>query len=207
MMQGNSRQWAGTTPLDCPFCGSLATNVTVTLFIATSLDGKIAGPDDDVSWLFTDADYGYSSFYSEVDALVMGRGTYKVVNTFGEWPYKGRRTYVVSRKETPEITTPDTIAFCGTLPDLIEKLDEEGRQKVWLVGGGELVTSFLQQGLLDELVVSLHPVLLGKGVPLFPASFPRAILDLKSVMSYDSGLVQLRYAVMADDTDDEEEPE
>lgn len=181
--------------------------MTVTLFIATSLDGKIAGPDDDVSWLFTDADYGYSSFYSEVDALIMGRGTYKVVNTFGEWRYTGRRTYVVSRSEPPEITTPDTTAYCGGLPELIEKLEEEGREKVWLVGGGELVSSFLQQGLIDELVVSLHPVLLGKGVPLFPASFPRAILDLKSVKPYESGLVQLRYAVMADDTDEEEDEE
>ncbi len=179
--------------------------MTVTLFIATSLDGKIAGPDDDVSWLFTDADYGYSAFYSEVDALVMGRGTYKVVNTFGEWPYKGRRTYVVSRTEEVAVTTPDTVAFCGTLADLVEKLDEEERKTVWLVGGGELVTSFLQQGLIDELVVSLHPVLLGRGVPLFPTSFPRAILDLKSVNSYDSGLVQLRYAVMRDDTDDLED--
>ncbi len=185
--------------------GSFQTNVTVTLFIATSLDGKIAGPDDDVSWLFTDADYGYGSFYAEVDALVMGRGTYKVVNTFGEWPYKGRRTYVVSRKEMTEITSPDTTSYCGGLPELIEMLEEEGREKVWLVGGGELVTSFLQQGLLDELVVSLHPVLLGKGVPLFPASFPRAILDLKSVKPYESGLVQLRYAVMADNTDEEDE--
>jgi dihydrofolate reductase len=173
--------------------------VKVILFIATSLDGRIAGPDDDISWLFTDADYGYSDFVSKVDALIMGRGTYQVVNTFGDWPYKGKKTFVVTRSKDITVTTALTTAFNGDLVDLVADLSEQGCERVWLVGGGELVTSFVQQELIDEIIVSLHPVLLGTGVPLFTGIFPRVMLDLEGIESYDSGLVQLRYAVVPKD--------
>ena len=173
--------------------------MTVILFIAASLDGYIAGPDDDLSWLFTDADYGFSSFYSDIDTLVMGRGTYEVIRTFGEWPYPGKRTIVVSRSSGLDIETPLTELFCGKLPELIERLNADECRKVWLVGGGELVRSFLEQGLLDEISVSMHPILLGKGVPLFPGGFRRTLLLLKDTKAFEGGLVQLNYHVMPDD--------
>jgi len=173
--------------------------VTVILFIAASLDGYIAGPDDDLSWLFTDADYGFSSFYSGVDTLVMGRGTYDVVRSFGEWPYPGKRTVVVSRSSEVEIDTPDTELYSQDLPGLIEHLESTERKKVWLVGGGELVRSFLEQELLDEITVSMHPILLGTGVPLFPGGFRRTMLLLKDTEVFDGGLVQLNYHVMPDE--------
>ena len=173
--------------------------VTVTLFIAASLDGYIAGPDDDLSWLFTDADYGFSDFYSEVDTLIMGRGTYDVVQSFGEWPYKDKRTVVVSRKGDVQIDTPDTEVYSSDLPSLIERLREKECNNVWLVGGGELVRSFLEQGLLDQLTVSMHPILLGKGVPLFPGGFRRTMLLLKDTEIFEGGLVQLNYHVLPDD--------
>ena len=175
--------------------------MTVILFIAASLDGYIAGPDDDLSWLFTDADYGFSSFYSGVDTLVMGRGTYEVIRTFGEWPYPGKRTIVVSRSPSLNLETPDTELYCEDLPGLVTRLAEEGCERVWLVGGGELVRSFLEQGLLDEISVSMHPILLGTGVPLFPGGFRRTLLLLKDTAVFDGGLVQLNYHVMPDDED------
>lgn len=175
--------------------------MTVTLFIAASLDGYIAGPDDDLSWLFTDADYGFSNFYSGVDTLVMGRGTYDVIRTFGEWPYADRKTLVVSRRADVSVDTPLTEVFSGELPALIELLQSEGCDNVWLVGGGELVRSFLEQGLLDQITVSMHPILLGKGVPLFPGGFRRTLLLLKDVNSFEGGLVQMTYHVMPDDPD------
>lgn len=180
--------------------GTLA-GVTVTLFIATSLDGYIAGPDDDLSWLFTDTDYGFSAFYAESDTLIMGRGTYDVTKSFGEWPYKGKRNIVVSRSGGIEVTTPDTQIASGDLAELLQKLSDEGAEKVWLVGGGELVRSFLDKGLLDRITVSMHPVLLGKGIPLFPGGFPRTLLQLDNVTPYDTGLVQLDYIVMPDEED------
>jgi len=173
--------------------------VTVILFIAASLDGYIAGPDDDLSWLFTDADYGFSRFFSGVDTLIMGRGTYEVIRSFGDWPYPGKRTVVVSRSSALNIETPETELFSGDLPELISQLTEDESQRVWLVGGGELVRSFLEQGLLDEISVSMHPILLGKGVPLFPGGFRRTLLLLKDTTVFDGGLVQLNYHVMPDD--------
>lgn len=173
--------------------------MTVILFIAASLDGYIAGPDDDLSWLFTDADYGFSSFYADVDTLIMGRGTYDVIRGMGEWPYPGKRTIVVSRSADLEIDTELTEVYSADLPGLVEHLRNEECKNVWLVGGGELVRSFLKQGLLDEITVSMHPILLGTGVPLFPGGFPRTMLMLKDTTVFDGGLVQINYHVMPDD--------
>lgn len=178
--------------------------MTVTLFIATSLDGYIAGPDDDLSWLFTDADYGFSSFYVGVDTLIMGRGTYEAVRGMGAWPYEGKRTIVVSRKAGLDLEVPNVEHHSGDLPSLIDHLADAGRKNVWLVGGGELVRSFLEQGLLDRITVSMHPILLGKGVPLFPGGFHRTLLLLENTKTFEGGLVQLNYHVMPDDEDDEE---
>lgn len=169
----------------------------VTLFIASSLDGYIAGPDDDLSWLFTDADYGFLDFFADTQALIMGKGTYHVVRTFGDWPYPGKATYVVSRQDPVEISTPDTFSYEGELPGLLERITADGHEHVWLVGGGQLVRSFLNAKLVDRIVVSVHPVLLGTGVALFPGGFPKTRLVLENAEAYDSGLVQLTYSVAA----------
>ena len=177
--------------------------MTVTLFIATSLDGYIAGPDDDLSWLFTDADYGFSSFFGKVDTLIMGRGTYEAVRGMGPWPYEGKRTFVVSRRADLLLDAPNVQLHAGDLKALIGRLAGENCGNVWLVGGGELVRSFLEQGLLDRITVSLHPILLGKGVPLFPGGFHRTMLLLENTKTFEGGLVQLNYHVIPDeDLDD-----
>jgi dihydrofolate reductase len=168
-----------------------------TLFIATSLDGYIAGPDDDMSWLFTDTDYGFDEFYQSVDTLIMGRGTYDVVRKLGRWPYNGKRTMVVTRSEKIDITTADTAYFNGSLVDLEKMLKEQGVQRSWLVGGGELVAGYLNAGLVEQVNVSVHPVLLGTGVPLFPSGFPKTLLELIDAEAFDSGLVQIRYRIKA----------
>jgi dihydrofolate reductase len=169
--------------------------VLTTLFIATSLDGYIAGPDDDLSWLFTDTDYGFDEFFESVDTLIMGRGTYDVVRKMGKWPYRGKRTMVVTRSEKIEITTADTAYFNGSLKNLEELLKEQGTKRSWLVGGGELVAGYLEEGLIEEVVVSVHPVILGKGVQLFPPGIQKTKLSLINAEAFDSGLVQLRYKV------------
>lgn len=169
--------------------------VTVTLFVATSLDGYLAGPDDDLSWLFTDQDYGFEDFFEEVDTLIMGRGTYEVVCGFGKWPYGDKANVVVTRNPDLEVDTPGTTVFSAALPDLLKELEEDGAEKIWLVGGGELVRSFLSENLIDEIMVSLHPVLLGEGVRLFPHGFPHTPLGLIGATQYENGLVQLNYRV------------
>ncbi len=179
--------------------------MSVILFIAASLDGYIAGPDDDLSWMFTDADFGFSDFYSDVDTLIMGRGTYEVVRSYLDWPYPGKRVIVVSRNPDNEADTPLTEIYSDDLADLLTRLDGEGAKKIWLVGGGELVQSFLKRDLLDEITVSMHPILLGNGVSLFLGGFPRTMLMLKDMKSYEGGLVQLNYHVMPAEDDEADE--
>jgi dihydrofolate reductase len=170
--------------------------MTTILFIATSLDGYIAGPDDDVSWLFTNEDYGFSECYDSVDALIMGRHTYEVVCKMGKWPYEGKPTVVVTRSTDLSTSTPLTTVHRGKLPELVSALEKKGSKRAWLVGGGALTMAFLKEHLVDEVVVSLHPVLLGKGIPLFPEGFKRTMLSLRGAESFDSGLVKLTYTVM-----------
>jgi dihydrofolate reductase len=169
--------------------------VVTTLFIATSLDGYIAGPDDELSWLFTDKDFGFEEFYSTIDTLIMGRGTYDVIRKMGRWPYSGKRTLVVTRSEKIEITTSDTAYFNGSLQDLEKLLLEQGTKRSWLVGGSELVSAYLSHNLVEEVVASVHPVILGKGVELFPSGIPKTKLSLVSADAFDGGLVQLRYKI------------
>jgi len=163
----------------------------VILFIATSLDGYIAGPQGEIDWLFHDADYGYTAFFDSVEALVMGRKTYELSLTFGEWPYGDKPAYVFTRQTPPDDSRVRFVA--GDAAGLIAGLRARASKNIWLVGGAALVSDFLQQGLIDEFVISVHPLLLGAGIPLFESGIPRHGLRLAGVTPYESGLVQLRY--------------
>ena len=163
----------------------------VVLFIATSLDGYIAGPKGEIDWLFHDADYGYTAFFDSVHALVMGRKTYELSLTFGEWPYGDKPAYVFTRQTPPDDSRVRFVA--GDAAGLIAGLRARGSKNIWLVGGAALVSTFLQQGLIDEFVISIHPQLLGAGIPLFEPGVPRLGLRLMGVTPFASGLVQLRY--------------
>ncbi|MEE9161911.1 MAG: dihydrofolate reductase family protein [Candidatus Neomarinimicrobiota bacterium] len=168
----------------------------VILYIATSLDGYIARPDGSVAWLSTydrdDEDYGYAEFYGSIDALVMGSKTYEQVLGFGDWPYAGRPTYVLSRRDLEHQRGEVTIA--PTRPDsLLQKLDAVGHKRVWLVGGAELAASFGKQGLIDEYIITIVPIVLGGGIPLFPSPGNEEQLELLKSKQYSSGLVQLQY--------------
>lgn len=166
----------------------------VRLFIATSLDGYIAGPDESLDWLFGDADYGYDEFIAEVDTLAMGRRTYEMVKGFGEWPYEGLATTVFTRQE--RMPHDHRVNFTAQPPaDWVHDLDQKPGKDVWVVGGGVLIRDFLDAQLVDEMTLSVHPVVLGGGTPLFPPGLHRHKLRLASVHSYPSGLVSSTYKV------------
>ncbi len=166
------------------------------LFIACSLDGCIARENGDVDWLFTDQDYGYAEFLSGIDTVLMGRKTYEQVLTFGEYPYKGVEGYVFSRKRGNE--KDENVAFLsGDVAKFVLGLKQKAGKVIWLVGGGELVHPFVQRDLIDEYVISIHPVILGSGVPLFRSPLPETWLRLGQCRSFDTGLVQLTYKRMA----------
>ncbi len=167
----------------------------VTYFVAASLDGFIAGPGGRLDWLFTDDDYGFAPFFSRVDALVMGRGTYDPVVGFGAWPYGETPSYVLTHRpldtDRPvEVVQGDVGAFC-------DRMVSQGVRRLWVVGGGEVAAAFLAAGRLDEVVVSLHPVVLGGGTRLFGEAAPVTQMRLEETRAFPSGLIQLRYAVTA----------
>lgn len=169
----------------------------VKLFIASSLDGFIARTDGSVDWLFTDDDYGYAEFYETVDVLVMGRKTYDQVLGFGEWPYQGKDCYVFTHRGLRG--QPGRVyAVSGEPARVLEQIRERARKGIWLVGGADLVTGFRSRQLIDEYILSIHPILLGEGIPLFANSAFGEKLALVTSKSYSSGLVQLHYVRQAE---------
>lgn len=164
----------------------------VILFIATSLDGFIAGKDGEIDWLFTDQDYGYAEFLNTIDVVLMGRKTYEQVLTFGEYPYNGIEGYVFSRSHSG--TKGKNVAFLsGDIANFVHALKAKPGKNIWLVGGAELVHAFMQHNLIDEYVISIHPIVLGSGIPLFKSPAPATKLAFRKGRTFGSGLVQLTY--------------
>jgi len=163
------------------------------VFLATSVDGFIARPDDGLDWLtrFEQEEHGYRDFFAGVDALVIGRRTYDVVLGFPAWPYGGKRVIVCTRR--PASPAHGEELWPGSPRALAERLAREGVRRVYL-DGGALIRSFLAEGLVDEMTLNVIPIVLGDGVPLFAAGLPEMPLRLVEAKSFPTGLVQLRYA-------------
>ena len=163
------------------------------LFTACSLDGFIAGPKGEIDWLFQDSDYGYTDFYSSIGSMVMGYKTFEVVNAFeGPYPHLDRENYVFSRSKHED---REAISFISEDPvQFIKRLKEEKTDDIWLVGGGLLNGMMLENELIDEMVLSIHPLTLGHGIPLF-AQHPFKVVkfDLVNCVNFPSGMIQLTY--------------
>lgn len=167
----------------------------VSVFLAISLDGYIAGPDGDLSWLAvcagdSTAATGYDALFARVDTLLIGRATYEAVRGFPDWPFAGKRVVVATHR--PIAAAHGEVARAGTLEGLLDDLHAEGARAVYL-DGGNLVAQGLDAGLVDELTLSLVPVILGGGVPLFRGERARSDWRLVDTRRLPSGLVQVRY--------------
>jgi dihydrofolate reductase len=162
------------------------------VFIAMSLDGFIARPDGDIDWLqpFESEDHGYAAFFADVDALVIGRGTYETVLGFPAWPYGRKRVIVCTRR--PASPEHGEELWSGSPRALADRLQRERVRRVY-IDGGVLIRGFLGEGLVDELTINVIPLILGAGRPLFASGIPELRLRLLDVKSFPSGLVQLRY--------------
>jgi dihydrofolate reductase len=164
------------------------------VFIATSLDGFIARPDGTFDFLSIverpNEDYGFADFFTTIDALVIGRNTYETALSFPEWPYAGKRCVVLTHREAPSVHGEQF--FAGEPEALLEQLAMAGAQRLY-VDGGAVIREFLRNHLIDDLTVSIVPVLLGQGVSLFGSEVPEQRLQLASSKAYESGLVQLCY--------------
>ena len=170
----------------------------IVLYIATSVDGYIATPDGGVDWLPAidtgEADYGYDRFYAGIDALVMGRKTYEQVLTFGDWPYPGKPSYVMSRRQI-ETKIPEVIITASSPVELVSELQQNHYQHLWLVGGAATAAAFRAENLITAYILSIMPVLLGDGIPLFSRTELQNGLTLTASEVFRSGVVQLTYEV------------
>jgi dihydrofolate reductase len=172
----------------------------VVLYIATSLDGYIAGEDDDISWLkpFEGVDYGYDAFIDSIGAVILGRRTYDLTTGAGwGWPYPVPGYVLTSRPPADQPEGADIAFTDRPLPELVA----EARQRIaddkdiWVVGGAGVVRDFLAAGLIDQVRVFVIPVMLGNGIRLFqPVNRPTTV-SLEQVNQLPEGMVELAYTV------------
>lgn len=170
----------------------------ISLFIATSLDGYIAKPNDDLSFLKLvekeGEDYGYTKFTDTVDTIIIGRRTYDyVIGEIGIGHYDNgqRDVYVITRTERPQ--NGRTIFYTGNLAELVKELKSKEGKTIYCDGGAEIINELLKLDLIDEFIISIIPVLLGSGTRLFDDGRPEQILEFVEVKTFVTGLTQLHY--------------
>jgi len=167
----------------------------IKLFIASSLDGYIARIDGSTDWLVTDGDYGFSQFYESIDTIIMGRKTYDKVLESGKYPHTDKKSYVLSQNphvrrssQHVEFIYADVIVF------IKKHLIRSKGKDIWLVGGSDIISIFLNADL-DEVILSIHPIILAKGIPLFKNIQRQVILKLLKSIPFDNGLIQMHYHI------------
>lgn len=167
----------------------------ISIYIATSIDGYIARQDDSLDWLDRvggfDEDYGFSQLMKSIDALIIGRKTYDVATTVPD-PYPGKRVVVLSR--SLHSVRKGMEHYSGDLGKLVAQLHKEGIKHIW-VDGGTTISQFLSLQMVDTMTLSVIPVVLGSGIPLFSKIGKEISCRLNSSQSYPSGLVQLNYEI------------
>lgn len=172
----------------------------VVLYIAMSLDGYIATTSGSVDFLddFQEAgegDYGYQDFVSTIDTCLMGSNTYKAILGFGyPWPYMDQQTYVITSNPDFVLDSPQTTVLSQAIKTSIQELKkQESTKDIWLVGGGKLVQYLLNEELLDRMIITITPKLLGDGIRLFPEQITPSNWKVVEQASFDSGMVMLTY--------------
>jgi dihydrofolate reductase len=169
----------------------------IIVHIATSADGYIARPDGDIEWLTSRAApkgfYGMNAFMKTIDTTLIGRKTYDKSLDMGARFDSKTRNLIFSR-HPPPAGVPAGVEFVSSAIDpFVSRLREQPGKDIWLMGGGELIASFLDEHAIDEFVVSVVPVFIGDGIPLIARRHRHQLLDLQSVERFEDGLVQLRY--------------
>jgi dihydrofolate reductase len=166
------------------------------LYIAMSLDGYIAKPNDDLDFLSIveqeGQDYGYADFLKTIDAVIVGRKTYdKVISMGFDFPHADKDAYIITR--TPRPSVGSVKFYTGNLKSLVEKLKSETGKNIFCDGGAEIVNELLKENLIDEFIISVIPILVGNGTKLFKDDRPEQRLELVSVKHFEKGLTQLHY--------------
>lgn len=173
----------------------------IKLYIAISLNGKIAKPDGSVDWLESvpnpeKTDYGYSEFYESVDTTIQGYNTYDQIIRWGiDFPYKNTKNYVLSRNQ--KLTDTKYVEFITENHiDFVKELKKQKAKDIWLIGGGKINTLLLNEGLIDEIQIFVMPIILRGGIELFELLPKETKLELITSKSYTSGAVEMKYKVI-----------
>lgn len=167
----------------------------ISVFIASSIDSFIARENSDMDWLdkFSSLgeDYGFYHFFGTIDTIIIGRNTYETACSVPNWPYPGKRVIVLSH--TLESVIESCELYKGDVALLIEKLQSEGVKHIW-ADGGVVVMTFLKAKMVDEMTVTIAPVVLGGGIPLFHRTMVEEDCRLLQARTFPSGMVQLSYS-------------
>jgi dihydrofolate reductase len=170
----------------------------IIVHIATSADGYIARPDGDIEWLTRRPPpkgfYGLGKFEQSIDTKLLGRKTYDLSLQMGAKFDSKTRHYVFSRK--PPSSVPSGVEFItGAIGAFAKRLREGKGKNIWMMGGGEIIASFLDEGAIDEFIISVVPVFIGEGIPLIAPRHRDVPLHVRSVQRFPDGVVQLHYDV------------
>ncbi len=180
---------------------SIMAKPSVRVFVATSLDNYMAGVNNDFSWMpqakpEQPEDHGYEMFMYESTAILMGRNTYDVIKTFDFWVYGNKPVYVATNRPLVHEGPGKVIPICGTPIELLNRIRQDlGDDGKLYIDGGKLIRSFLDAQLVHEITLSVIPVILGAGVPLFSGVSQRQRLVLQATHCFPSGVVQMKYRV------------
>jgi dihydrofolate reductase len=165
------------------------------LGLAITLDGFIEGPNGEYDWCFTDQDYGLNEFFERIDAIFIGRKSYEMMQQQGEaiagMPVLTEYVFsstLTSVKEGAVLISGDSMAEA-------RRIKNQPGKDIWLFGGAALYDALMKEGLVDELWMSVHPILLGSGKPLFREQHGRRKLRLLESKTYETGLVSVRYSI------------
>ena len=168
-------------------------------YVAISLDGFLAREDGAVDWLSNyteplETPYDYEPFYQTVSALVMGRKTYDTVLSFGEYPYKGKPGLVISKNPDLKVNEPGVELALSDWKEKLETLKSSAKDRVWLVGGGEIASLFVNENLLDEIILTIIPETIGTGIQWLGNTSLSAGWLLTEQHLSKNGVIQLLYS-------------
>lgn len=162
--------------------------------VATSLDGFIAGPNDEADWITMDPDIDFSAIFKQFDTMLVGRRTFESMVHEGDSTMPGMKTFVFSRT-LQQSNYPKVTIVSEEWQEMLTALRKQSGKDIWLFGGGELFRSIAEVKLVDAVEVAVVPVLLGGGIPLLPSPSKRIKLKLTGHKIYKTGIVSLEYSV------------
>ena len=171
----------------------------VIVHIATSADGYIARSDGDLEWLTSrpapEGFYGMNAFMKSIDTKVLGRKTYEMSLRMGA-KFDAKNPHIVFSRHPPPAEAPSGVQFVNdAIGPFVRRLREQPGKDIWLMGGGEIIASFLDEQVIDEFVISVAPVFIGEGIPLIARRHRHVPLELLSSERFEDGVVQLHYRI------------